>query len=189
MVLGGSYIALWVWELQFRDIKPLRGGLYNIVLPNYISAKKACINGNNKDDNCLRRALRSALFPCRKHSDRRWRYPLEDGLNFDGIDAPTPLDQIRKVEKPNNLAKNVLDYENKFISVSRISERWRDTNINVLFIHEETEEGTKSHYVWIKDLNRSLYNQTKHQHRHHFCVRCFYRLHYVSHFTTSYSRM
>ena len=40
--------------------------------------------------------------------------------------------------------------------------------INVLLINE----GIKSHSVWIKDLNRLLYDQTKHKEHKHFCERC-----------------
>ena len=62
--------------------------------------QKACINVKNKDD-CLRSALRSARFPADNHTDRISSYPSEDGFNFDGINAPTPINQIKKVEKQN----------------------------------------------------------------------------------------
>ena len=32
-------------------------------------------------------------------------------------------------------------------------------------------EGEKYHYTWIKNLNRLLYDQTKHEHRKYFCER------------------
>ena len=33
-------------------------------------------------------------------------------------------------------------------------------------------EGQKRHYVLIKDFNRFMYRQTKHEHRKHFCMYC-----------------
>ena len=34
-------------------------------------------------------------------------------------------------------------------------------------------DGTKGHYVLIKDFNRFMYNKTKHEGRKYFCRRCF----------------
>ena len=101
MVLDGSWIVLC--------------GSY-LVRSKYISDKKACINVKNKDDNCLRWAIRSARFPADNHTDRISSYPSEDGFNFDGIDAPTLIDQIKKVDKQNEIAINVFGYENKAMS-------------------------------------------------------------------------
>ena len=36
------------------------------------------------------------------------------------------------------------------------------------------EKRGKFHYTWIKDLNRLLYNQSKHQEHKHFCERCLH---------------
>ena len=62
-------------------------------------------------------ALRSARFPADNHTDRILSYPSEDGLNFNGIDAPTPIDQIKKLEKQNEIAINVFDYESPKVFV------------------------------------------------------------------------
>ena len=59
-----------------------------------VRSKKAVVNVKNKDDNCLRWSLRSALFPACDHVDRSSKYPTNDNLNFKGIDAPTPISQI-----------------------------------------------------------------------------------------------
>ena len=42
--------------------------------------------------------------------------------------------------------------------------------INLLLI----EKAGKFHYTWIKDLNRLLYDQSKHRDRKHFCERCLH---------------
>ena len=33
-------------------------------------------------------------------------------------------------------------------------------------------EGENKHYVLIKDFNKFMFNQTKHEHRKHFCMHC-----------------
>ena len=100
---------------------------------------------------------------------------MEDGLNFDGINAPTPLDQVKRVEKHNNLAINVFGYENNSIVYYRMSKQPGDiSRKNILLILKEDtsaegDVGIKTHYVWIKDFNRLLFDQTKNEHRKHFC--------------------
>ena len=82
--------------------------------------KKAIVNVKNKDHSCLRWTLRSALFPANDHSDRPTKYPTDDGLDFTGTDAPTPLSQIDQVEKQNYLAINVFGW-NKGVIVLGLS--------------------------------------------------------------------
>ena len=105
----------------------------------------------------MRLALRSAHFPRSKNADRILSYPPEDGFNFDGIDAPTPINQIERVETQNEMAINVFGSEHKVMVPYRLSEQPASiARIILLLIYEEP----KSHYVWIKDLNRFLYDQT-----------------------------
>ena len=86
--------TLW---LAIARYQPLRGGSY-IPLPAAVRYKKAAINVKNRDDHCLRWALRAALaYPQPPHDQERPRwYPTEDGLNFQGINAPTPISQNPK---------------------------------------------------------------------------------------------
>ena len=159
--------TLW---LDIARYQPLRGGSY-IPLPAAVKNKKAVVNVKNTDDRCLRWALRSAMFPVAhgEHNSRPTKYPEEDGLDFTGIDTPTPISQISKVEKQNHLAINVFGWDGACVIIHRLSERPAE-RINLLLI----EKAGKFHYTWIKDLNRLLYNQSKYQHRKYFCERCLH---------------
>ena len=101
--------TLW---LDIAKYQPLRGGSF-IPLPAAVRSKKAVINVKNRDDHCLRWALRVALaYPPPPHHPERLRwYPTEDGPNFQGIDAPRPISQITKVEKWDNLAINIFGWD------------------------------------------------------------------------------
>ena len=163
--------TLWLDIARYR---PLRGGSY-ILLPAAVKNKKAAVNVKNKDDHCLRWALRSALFPAAKHPERPTKYPVQDGLDLGGgggggVDAPTPISQIPKVERRNNLAINVFGW-GKGVIIHQLSKQPHDTpRINLLLI----EKAGKFHYTWVKDLNRLLYDQSKHRERKHFCERCLH---------------
>ena len=137
--------TLWIDIARYQ---PLRGSSY-VPLPLEVQSKKAVINVKNKDDHCLHWALRSALHPAANHVDRPSQYPTEDGLNFEGIDAPTPISQISKVERQNNLAINFFGWD-KAVIVHRLSKQLEDIpRINLLLI----EKAGKFHYTWIKSLN------------------------------------
>ena len=99
---------------------------------------------------CLRWALRAHLFPARTHVDRISSYPTKDGLNFEGIDFPTPVSQIDRLERQNpNLAINVFGWDKEQVIVHRISEQ--DGNIpriNLMI----TQQGDNTHYSYVKRL-------------------------------------
>ena len=104
--------------------EPMRGGSY-MPLPPKLKNKRAVLNIQNRDNKCLRWALRAALFPAPRGRNpiRPSSYPTEDGLDYAGIDFPTPVKQIDMLEKQNpNLAINVFGWEGRVI-VHRISEK------------------------------------------------------------------
>ncbi|KAK3782744.1 hypothetical protein RRG08_037743 [Elysia crispata] len=157
---------LW---LDIARYQPLRGGSY-IPLPPELKSKKAVVNVKNKNDYCLRWALRSALFQAADHTDRPTKYPTADGLDFTGIDTPTPISQIGKVERQNDLAINVFGWD-KGVIVHHVSKQLEDMpRTNLLLI----QRAGKFHYTWIKDLNRLLHDQNKNGRKKHFCDRCLH---------------
>ena len=80
--------------------------------------------------------LRWAYPPPPHHPERpRW-YPNEDGLNFQGIDAPTPISQIPKVEKLNNLAINVFCWDKGTIVYRLSTQPEGMPRINLLLIEK-----------------------------------------------------
>ena len=94
--------------INAAQYRPLRGGSY-MVLPPKLKNKEAILNIQNRDNQCLRWALRAALFPAPR--GRTSGYPTEDRLNFAGIDFPTPVSQIDRLERQNrNLAINPTNY-------------------------------------------------------------------------------
>lgn len=72
-----------------------------MALPEKLQNKKAIINIQNRDNQCLRLSVSAALFsaPRGKNPVRTGSNPTEDGLNFTGIDFPTTVSQIDKLEK------------------------------------------------------------------------------------------
>ena len=152
--------------------EPMRGGSY-MPLPPKLKNKRAVLNIQNRDNQCLRWALRAALFPAPRGRNpiRPASYPTEDGLDFTCIDFPTPVNQIDRLEKQNpNIAINVFGWEGRVI-VHRISEKGGEIpRINLML----TTEGENTHYSLVKRLTALLYDQNRHNESKHFCERCLH---------------
>ena len=124
----------------------------------------------NTDNECLKWALRAALFPVGKDSQRPSKYPVNDGINCTGIDFPIPVRKIDKLEAQNrNLAINVFGWENDEVILHRVSKKEANVpRINLMLI----ESDIKQHYCWVKRVSALLFNQTNKQHLQHFCMMC-----------------
>ena len=166
--------------LNIAKYEPLKGGSY-IPLPEALANKKAIVNVQNDDDRCSEWALKSALYPAKNNVSNKYSYTKCPDLNMDGIDFPTPISQIPKIEKQNKLAINVYG--------ATISPKLKKVNIfpyyisaqpntmkriNLLLISDDTDESTKHHYCWIKNRDRLLFDQNKHKTKTYFCDRCLY---------------
>ena len=169
------------WEIESIELayvnvakyQPLRGGTY-FPLPANLAKKKAIINVKNKDNECLKWALRAALFPPKDgvHPERPSKYPKNDGINYEGIDFPTPVKQIDKLEKQNpNLAINVFGWVKDTVIVYRISSKEKSVKrINLMLIESK---GTQ-HYCWVKRESALLFDKVRNN-KTFYCMRCLTR--------------
>ena len=174
--LQGSGWVLESIEIAYVNVakyQPLRGGTY-LPLPSALANKKAIINVKNKDNECLKWALRAALFPPKDgvHPERPSKYPKNDGINYKGIDFPTPVKQIDKLEKQNpNLAINVFGWEKDTVIIHRISTKEKNVpRINLMLI----ESREKQHYCWVKRESALLFDKAR-KHKTFHCMRCLTR--------------
>ena len=165
-VQNGSGWKLSTLKTLWLDVAKYEGSSY-LPLLDSLKNKRAVINVKNDDDHCLRYALRVALFPTNNHPERLSSYTKDDGLNFEGIESPTPVSQISKVENLNNLTINVYGWQNNKVIIHRISNQPPNVKrINTLII----EQDGNTHYVWIKHFNRLLGSGNKKQ--MFYCERC-----------------
>ena len=159
-------------SVNFSKYTPLKGSSF-IELPDYLKTKKAIINVKNEDQECLKWALLSCLHPAKKNPQRVNKYMQFKELNFTGIEFPTPLSQMPKVEQLNNLAINVFGYSKQAgIHPLYLSKDHTRDPINLLMITEVKDGKVFSHYCWIRDFNRLCFNQNKHHGKTFFCTRC-----------------
>ena len=168
---GWDIDIIMVAYVNVACYQSLCGGTY-FPLPANLANKKTIINVQNRDNECLKWALRAALHPAPngKNPNRPSSYPVVDGINYKGIDFPTPVKQIDKLEVQNrNLAINVFGWENNCVILHSISRKeakvlW----INLMLI----ELSEKQHYCYVKRVSALLFDQNKNSNAKHYCMLC-----------------
>ena len=80
---------------------------------------------------------------------------------------PLDINGYEKIEDRFQMQVNAFGYENKVYPLY-ISKKSYNETLNLLLITEKE----KSHYVFIKDFNRSIFSKTKHKDKKHFCMSC-----------------
>ena len=176
-------IAQWIsegsgWTIQsienhyinIVNYSPLKGSSY-IELPQELrNSAKGLINMKNKDNECFRWCHIRHLNPQDKDPQRIKKTDKQyiEKLDYSSIEFPVTVKQINKIEKQNNICINLFGYEEKQKFPIYISKEKYQDHMELLLI----TEGENKHYVLIKDFNKFMFSQTKHEHKKHFCMYC-----------------
>lgn len=112
-------------------------------------------------------------FPCKQRPAKDKQVAQNDGLNWEGIEFPTNIAQIRNLEKQNEgLPINVWGWENGDLIILHISHKSKAVKrINLMLLMD----GEKPHYCWIKNFSRLIFGKTKHDHEQFYCELCLSR--------------
>ena len=176
-------IAQWIsegsgWTIQsienhyinIVNYSPLKGSSY-IKLPQELRhSAKGLINTKNKDNECFRWCHIRHLNPQDKDPQRIKKTDKQyiEKLDYSSIEFPVTVKQINKIEKQNNICINLFGYEEKQKFPIYISKEKYQDHMELLLI----TEGKNKHYVLIKDFNKFMFSQTKHEHKKYFCMYC-----------------
>ena len=163
-------VSLTVHTVAYQ---PLMGNSY-IKLPDYIAKKRAVLNIQNKDQKCILWSILAHFHPMRwnENANRVTKYqPYEHELNMAGVSYPTPLHDISKIEKNNNLSINVIGYDSTDgLYPLRITRDIKERHVNLLLITEED----KSHYCLIRNFSALMSQRVNWQKKQYFCYNCLH---------------
>ncbi|GFV34589.1 uncharacterized protein TNCV_1448951 [Trichonephila clavipes] len=158
-------------EVRTNRYSPFRGSSF-IEVPKQIAETKAIINViNKKDSQCFMWSILAALYPNTSNPNKTSSYvPHLNKLNFDGISFPTPLNEVKKFSKMNDIGINIYSFEEDLkIFPLLISDIVCEKHIDLLYV----KNGEFGHYCFIKSLSRLVSKQlSKHQHKTFICKRC-----------------
>ena len=91
---------------------------------------------------------------------------MANTLNYSDIDFLISKKDYCKIEKQNNICINVFSYDNGIIYPIYVTNEKFSDSIDLLLILECNSHGeNKSHYVYIKDFNRLMFNKSKNKNK------------------------
>ena len=156
-------------HLNIANYSPLKGSSY-IELPPEIKKSKGLINIKNEDNECFRWCHIRHLNPQNKNPQRITKTDKNfiKQLDYSNIEFPVTVKQINKIEKQNNIRINLFGYEEKQKFPIYISQEKFQDHMELLLINKDK----KNHYVLIKNFNKFMFDQTKHNCKKHFCMYC-----------------
>jgi len=171
-----NYGSGWSFErvesifVEITQFQPL-GGAGHIDLPADLAAKKGVVNPKNKDNECFRWAILSALHPVSQDAQRISKYQqYYDTLNFKDIEFPVQADEIvlQRFERQNpSIALCISEWKGKlspvYVTDKEIAEGRQ--MIDLLLI----SDGEKQHYCWIKNMSRLVNGRSKNMHATLIC--------------------
>ncbi|GFT57599.1 uncharacterized protein TNCV_3137121 [Trichonephila clavipes] len=100
-------------EVCTNRYSPFRGSSSFIEVPKQIAETKEIINViNKKDSQCFMWSILAALCSNTSNPNKTSSYvPHLNKLNFDGISLPTPLNEVKKFSKMNDIGINIYSFE------------------------------------------------------------------------------
>ena len=90
---------------------------------------------------------------------------LISDLDYDGIEFPVQEKDFDKIEVKNNICINVFGYENKLVFPIYVSDQKFKDSVDLWLLDNDDE----SHYVYIKDFDRFMFQKTKNKNKRWFC--------------------
>ena len=154
-----SGLTVELIESQYINIstyRPLSGRSY-IELPAELrSPKKGLINIKNK---CFLWCHVRHINPVKIHPERVTRKDkkLANDLDSDEIEFPVREKDFSDIETRNNICINVFCYENGLVFPIFVSDQKFKNSMDLFLV----TDGDKSHYIYIKDFDRFMFNKTK----------------------------
>jgi len=143
-------------DVHIAKFNNLTGSSY-IELPDFIKNKKACINIQNDDQYCFIYSLLCGLNCPSKNPQRVLNYTHRlNELNFKPEEMPMSINKIRFFEKRNNIRINVFGIQNQSIIPLYVSSNRDKLEYPLVPLLYFTNDENKSHYCFIKELNKLL---------------------------------
>lgn len=170
---GASLSGINFLQININKYDPSNGGQY-IELPPKIAAKKAIINVQNTDDYCFAYSIMCYLNPGKYNKERvSWYKNFREHLDFDGIEFPVKINQIKRFEQQNNISVNVYtlnEKETKVVGPIYHTSKKLKQHVNLMYL---TNDDNMSHYCFITDLMKLMGSQlNKSNQKKFFCDRC-----------------
>ena len=148
-------------DLHIGKYSSLKGGCFSTSLPQKLKNKKAILHIKCKNNACFIYCVLAAIYPQKRNKNLESTYKkFLKRVNYDFLNFPVKISDIKKFEKKNKLKINVFGFK-KHVYPIYISKHSFSKEIDLLLY--------KKHYFLIKNFNRLLYHKKG---IHKFCKNC-----------------
>lgn len=189
---GWALYEILQLKVNFNQYTPITVGYSTYVpVPKFIQNTKGVLNIQNNDEYCFLWCIVAALNPCAANLNpiRTSSYPhFSTVLNYEGIDFPMRLKNLKKFEHMNNISVNIFTVEKKQILPVCLSEQDFLIRVNLLmlpatdcdmdcsdsdFSENINNFHARYHFALIKNLSRVLLKQSGDvTNTKYYCDRC-----------------
>ena len=162
--MNGEYVNISIYS-------PSSGSSYIEFPVKLRNLRKGLINIKNNDNKRFLWCHIKHLNPLKTHPERISKVDknMVNDLDYEGIEFPVSIKDYCKIEKKKkDTCISVFCYENYLVYPVTISDQKFKDCVDLLMITDKN----KSHYIYIKDFNRFIYNKTKNKNKKHFCRYC-----------------
>ena len=94
---------------------------------------------------------------------------LVNNLDYDRTEFPVREKDFSKIKTKTNICLNVFGHENRLVFPIYISDQKFENSMDLLLAIDEN----KSHYVYVKDFDRSMFHKTKNKNKKIFLQELF----------------
>lgn len=166
-------------DVNINRYNPISATSY-IRLPKFIQNKKAVLNIRNDDNACFAWCITAALHPVNQYPHLTSSYShYSTFLNFDNIEFPVKLKDIKKFEELNEISVNVFGIDSSFkdgkceleiVGPLYFTSNRRERHVNLLLV---SDDNGNHHYCLIKNLSKLVSSQiSKSKHGMYICDGC-----------------
>ena len=149
--------------INFSIYWPLAGNSYVELPVKLRSSIKGLINIKNKDQKCFLWCHVRHINPVKVYPEiiTREDKELAKDLDYDKIKFLVQEKDFDKNEEKNNIYINVFGYENGLVFSNFFPDKTFENLIDLLLLINDD----KSHYVYVKDLDRFVFHKTKNKNK------------------------
>ena len=159
-------------KLHMATYVPLSGSSY-IPTPKAIQATRGVLNIANEDEKCIIWCIIAQLYPAKNNPCKVYNYrQFEHKIITTGVRFPTPVKDVIKLERLNDISINVFGYDStdKLYPLYKTKHMKQKKHVNLLMI----AQGDNRHYCLIKNFSRLMAYRTKHKAACFYCFNCLH---------------
>ncbi|CAB3991164.1 Hypothetical predicted protein, partial [Paramuricea clavata] len=141
---GWRFRRVETLEIYIGKFQLLKGKGH-MPLPKSIEKKKAIITMKNNDDECFKWAVTRALNLTEQNPERISKALIEHAreLDWEGIEFPTPLNNIKKFEENNNIGINVFSADESQKARKRTNQWKKEQKIHLQSLSQRIRFGLR----------------------------------------------